>query len=143
MDPVSIISLTAAVTGLLDVTAKILGALSGFTSSMVDAPKSAKTTQTVVEEMRLTLKSVEQLIDALSSIASERREMIQLSYLTITFTQSVLTLSELESLICSAGKDGLMLRLRWSWAEKKILCLLPRLEAQKSSLSLMVAVLRW
>jgi hypothetical protein len=137
-DPLSI---AASVAGLLATATKIYSVLSDFISTVVDAPNSARSTLTAVEEMKLALESVKQLIDTVSSLPSKRKAMIQLDHLTITFSHCILTLSELESLVCF--KDGFMRRLKWAWEEKKVLRLLPHLESQKASLLLMMTVLQW
>ncbi|KAF4994839.1 hypothetical protein FGRMN_5528 [Fusarium graminum] len=136
-DPLSI---AASVVGLMGAAGKICGVLSKFINSTVDAPNSAAAALQDVEHMNLTLYSVQSLVESLDSISASRKRLIQLDHLSIVITHSVLTISELESIICR--DDGLMNRLRWGWNEKKILDLMPRLETQKSSLSLMIAVLQ-
>ncbi|KAM0425952.1 hypothetical protein ACHAPT_008891 [Fusarium lateritium] len=136
-DPLSI---AASIVGLVAAAGKVYGVLSHFVSTAADAPSSAASVLGSVEEMKLTLSSVQSLIDSLDSLHPSRKALIQLDHLSIVITHSVLTISELESLVCP--KDGLMHRLRWAWSEKKVMGLLPRLESQKNSLSLMVAVLQ-
>ncbi|KAF5018986.1 hypothetical protein F66182_9004 [Fusarium sp. NRRL 66182] len=136
-DPLSIV---ASIVGLIAAAGKVCGVLSSFIGSTVDAPESAASTLQNMEHMKLTLYSVQSLIESLDSIEASRKSLIQLDHLSIVVTHSVLTVSELESIICH--KDGIMHRLRWVWNEKKVLGLLPRLETQKSSLTLMVAVLQ-
>ncbi|RSL42666.1 hypothetical protein CEP54_015397 [Fusarium duplospermum] len=136
-DPLSI---AASVVGLVAAAGKVYGVLSNFVSTAADAPSSAASVLVTVEQMKMTLSSVQSLIDSIESLDPSRKALIQLDHLSIIITHSVLTISELESLVCP--KDGLMNRLRWAWSEKKVMGLLPRLESQKSSLSLMVAVLQ-
>ncbi|KAK4169725.1 hypothetical protein QBC43DRAFT_306583 [Cladorrhinum sp. PSN259] len=135
-DPLSI---AASVAGLVATTTKICSALSAFVSGAIDAPSSARAALIAVEEMRLALGMVKDLVDTISALPSRRRVLVRLDHIAITFSNCVLTLSELESLVCF--RDGILHRLRWAWGEKKVLKLLPRLESQKSSLSLMVSVL--
>ncbi|KAF9776261.1 hypothetical protein IL306_005581, partial [Fusarium sp. DS 682] len=90
--------------------------------------------------MIFTLQTVQSLIDSLDRIDTSKKSLIQLDHLSIVITHSVITISELESIICR--EDSLMNRFRWVWNEKKVLTLMPRLETQKSSLALMVAVLQ-
>ncbi|KAJ4211252.1 hypothetical protein NW759_012732 [Fusarium solani] len=136
-DPLSI---AASVVGLVAAAGKVYGVLSNFVSTAADAPSSAASVLETVEQMKLTLSSVQSLIDSIESLDPSRKALIQLDHLSIVITHSVLTISELESIVCP--KDGLMHRLRWAWSEKRVMGLLPRLESQKSSLSLMVAVLQ-
>ncbi|KAJ3548480.1 hypothetical protein NM208_g989 [Fusarium decemcellulare] len=84
---------------------------------------------------------VKQLVDTISSLPARRRQLVRLDHIAITFSNCIITLSELESLVCF--EDGIIHRLKWAWTEKKVVALLPRLESQKSSLSLMVTVLHW
>jgi hypothetical protein len=137
-DPLSI---AASVAGLLATAGKVCSALSHFIGAAVDAPKSAQSALNAVEEVRLALDMVKGLIDTISSLPSARRVLVGLDHIAITFSHCVLTLSKLESLVCF--KDGMMHRLRWAWGEKRVLALLPKLESQKISLSLMVTVLVW
>ncbi|KAM5350063.1 hypothetical protein ACJ41O_006568 [Fusarium nematophilum] len=135
-DPLSI---AASVVGLLGAAGKICTTLSSFVGSAIDAPASARTALVTVEELRFALEMVKQLVETISSLPARRRQLVRLDHIGITFSNCIITLSELESLVCF--KDGTMHRLKWAWGEKKVLILLPRLESQKSSLSLMVTVL--
>jgi len=137
-DPLSI---AASVVGLLATTGKICAALSGFISGVVAAPQSAHDTLATAEEVRVALEMVKGLIDTISALPSRRKALVRLDLIAITFSNCVLTLSELESLVCF--KDGMMHRLKWVWGENKVLRLLPRLESQKASLTLMVTTLVW
>ncbi|KAF4457352.1 cell division control protein 42 [Fusarium austroafricanum] len=136
-DPLSI---AASIVGLLAAGGKVCEVLSTFINSTVDAPNSAAAALQNVEHMNLTLHSIQSLIDSLDTIDRSRKSLIQLDHLSIVVTHAVLTISELESIICR--EDSLMNRLRWVWNEKKVLTLLPRLETQKTSLSLMVTILQ-
>ncbi|KAK3381852.1 hypothetical protein B0H63DRAFT_451144 [Podospora didyma] len=135
-DPLSI---ATAVVGLVATAGKICLALSTFVSSAIDAPQSARDALAAVEDVRLALDLAKGLVDTVTNLPSNRRMLARLNHIAITFSNCVFTLSELESLICY--KDSIMHRMRWAWCEKKILRLLPRLDSQKASLSLMVTVL--
>ncbi|KAI9172652.1 hypothetical protein HJFPF1_02161 [Paramyrothecium foliicola] len=135
-DPLSI---AASIAGLLAAAGKIYDVLSLFISRTVTASTSVMSTLEIVGEMRLTLSAVQGIIESHESLSSSRKDLIQLDHLTMVITHSVVTISELEDLVCS--ENGLKRRLRWAWNEKKVLGLLPRLESQKSSLALMVAIL--
>ncbi|OHE94964.1 hypothetical protein CORC01_09758 [Colletotrichum orchidophilum] len=136
-DPLSI---AGSVGGLLAIAVKVCNTTASFVSSTIDAPESAMQMFQLVDEMRMTLFSVDKKIGSLSTLPSSRKNMIQLDHLSIVITHSVLTLSKLESIICQ--QDGLRSRIRWAlWHEKKVISLLPRLESQKSTLALMMTVL--
>jgi hypothetical protein len=137
-DPLSI---AASVVGLLAAAGKICSVLSGFVSSVVDAPQSARDALAATSELRFVLESVQGLLDVMSDLPSNRKMLVRLDHIAVTFSNCVLTLSELESLVC-LKKDRLH-RFKWMRTEKKVLRLLPRLESQKASMSLMVSVLIW
>lgn len=142
-DPLSIAS---SIVGLVATAAKISKTLSDLCASVNDAPQSARAVLATTETTRLSLNSIKQLFDTISSLPPERRELIHLEHIAATCSQCVLTLSELEQLICEQVlKNGasLFTRIRWTWNEKKVLALLPRLEAQKTCLALMISVLQW
>ncbi|KAK7220064.1 hypothetical protein V2G26_008067 [Clonostachys chloroleuca] len=90
--------------------------------------------------MKNTLSAIQPLMDSLHAVPSSRKGLIQLDHLSVIITHSVLTISELESIVCY--EDGLMHRIRWAWNEKRVLGLLPRLDSQKCSLALMVSILQ-
>ncbi|KAK0612145.1 hypothetical protein B0T14DRAFT_341604 [Immersiella caudata] len=135
-DPLSI---AASIVGLLATSGKICSVLSSFISGVIDAPQSARDVLAAVEEMRGVLEIVQGLLETLSTLPSRRKSLVRFDLVTITFSGCILTLSELESIVCF--KNGLMRRFRWVWEEKRIMRLLPRLESQKASLSLMVTTL--
>jgi len=145
-DPLSI---AASVVGLVAAASKICSALSGFVSSAVDAPQSAQHVLTVVSDTRLALEMVQELIDAIAVLPGHRKMLVRLDHLAVTFSNCVLTISELESLVSlslsvdGGGGGGKLRRFKWIRNEQKVLRLLPRLESQKASLSLMISVLRW
>jgi hypothetical protein len=141
-DPLSI---AATVVGLIGTTVKISKALSDIVSSVSDARQTARIALESVEGMRAVLQSVQGLFDTFSSLPSERKILIRLDYIVATFYKCVITLSELESLICGqlVKEGGLWNRLRWVWRGDKVLRLLPLLESQKNCLTLMLSVLQW
>ncbi|CAH0000061.1 unnamed protein product, partial [Clonostachys byssicola] len=136
-DPLSI---AASIIGIAAAAAKVAGFLSAFISSTADAPISAASALASVEEMKITLSAIQPLMDSLHAVPSSRKGLIQLDHLSVIITHSVLTISELESIVCY--EDGLMHRIRWAWNEKRVLGLLPRLDSQKCSLALMVSILQ-
>ena len=83
-DPLSI---AASVTGLLSVAGKICTIISDFISNVADAPNSARDALAAVEEMRMVLTSVRQVMDRLSRLPRNRKEMIHIKHLVITFRE--------------------------------------------------------
>ncbi|KAK4446684.1 P-loop containing nucleoside triphosphate hydrolase protein [Podospora aff. communis PSN243] len=141
-DPLSI---TAGVVGLLATSTKIIKTLSDVCSSVSDAPESARSVLVAVETTKLSLSSIKDLFDTIATLPPERKALIRLDHIAVTCSQCVLTLSELEELVCRQFlKNGgsLFDRLRWSWGEKRVLSLLPRLESQKNCIALMISVLQ-
>ena len=143
-DPLSI---AASVTGLLSVAGQICTNISSFISSVANAPNSARRALTAVEEMRMALTSVQQVIDRLSRLPRNRKEMIHVSHLVITFREAIRSFSELEATVKpAAGVDGMSSkwdRLKWVSEEEKILRSVQQLELHKTSLSLMLSILQW
>ncbi|CAI0653075.1 unnamed protein product [Colletotrichum noveboracense] len=136
-DPLSI---AASIAGLLAAAGKVYNVVSGFIDSTANAPQSAAATLESVWEIKLALSAVQSMIDSLHHLSASRKGLIQLEHLAIIIMNAVFTLSKLESLVCQ--KDGFRYRLRWVWNEKRVLSLLPRLESQKTSLTLIVSVLQ-
>ena len=95
-DPLSV---AAGVVGLLATAAKVSGRLSGFISSMAEAPELAQLALAQVNELSFTLDIFEALLQTLDTIPGGRRDMIRLDHLVLVFTHCVLTLSEVESLL--------------------------------------------
>ena len=138
-DPLSI---AAGVVGLLATARKVCTLLSGFVSSVADAPQLAHTALVTVNQLSFTLDSVGVLLQRLEGVPSSRRDMIRLDHLVLIFTQCVLTLSELESLLRRVTGSALN-RLRWNLAEKKIQRSTELLEKHQASMLLMLNVLQW
>ncbi|KAK3305598.1 ras family-domain-containing protein [Chaetomium strumarium] len=135
-DPLSV---AASVVGLLAAAGKVGSVLRQFVGAVADAPQSAQAALAAVEEMQLGLAMIQELIDTVSSLPSRRRVLLRLDHIVIVLTNCVLTMSELESLVCI--KAGITDRFSWVAAEKRVKDLLSQLESQKTSLSLMVTVL--
>jgi cell division control protein 24 len=137
-DPLSI---AGSVAGLLTLATSITASLAQFTSSVSDAPSSARAVLAMVEETKVTLQSVQHFIDSVELLPSRRKALIQLDHLAIVFSQCVERLSQLEALIQVPKR--LSRKVKWVLDEKKIMRLMPHLESQKLSLSLIVSILRW
>jgi hypothetical protein len=145
MDPLSI---SASVAGLLALSGSIYSILARFTSSVNDAPRSAHLVMVAVEGMRMALSSVEQLIRTISAVPQRRKALIQLDHLIITLTHSMITFSDLESLVSpfvvdSAAGPSTWDRLKFAWQEDRISNSIQRLESHKSSITLMLSILQW
>ncbi|KAJ9149383.1 hypothetical protein NKR23_g4304 [Pleurostoma richardsiae] len=142
-DPLSI---AASITGLVAAARKIYTVLSGFTASVSNAPEIVQATLAEVVQMKSALIEVQQLMDAVETLPPDRKALIRLDHITITFSQCTIILTELESVVCDRFVTDARLTSRLRWAlgesEKKIARLLPRLESQRSCLTLMMSILR-
>ena len=143
-DPLSI---AAAVTGLLSVAGKVCTIISGFISSVADAPRSARAALAAVEEMRMVLTSVKLVMDRLSTLPRNRKEMIHVRHLVITFREAIRSFSELEAIVDpAAGADGRSFKwdkVKWWLEEQNIIHTVQQLELHKTSLSVMLSILQW
>lgn len=109
-DPLSI---AASVVGLVSVAGKINAAITSFVFGIADVPESAQAALTAVDAMRLTLVSVRQLMTKLSQMPRERKEMIHVNHLVVLFREAILSLSELEAIICpTSARVG---EKTWTW----------------------------
>ncbi|KAF2847552.1 hypothetical protein T440DRAFT_510024 [Plenodomus tracheiphilus IPT5] len=144
MDPLSI---TASIVGILAAAAKIGEMLHGVISTAKDAPQVLKSLACEVREIRAACLALHTLIDEISSAPVRRAALIQIEDLAITFTGTVLTLSELEEAlapfsISHGRRTPLKLRLRWNQAEGSCMKIVDRLQRHKVSISLMLNILQ-
>ena len=141
-DPLSI---AASVAGLAAVAGKVVKILYNFVSDLDDAPHLARSALDTVNETRLALEAIGHLIETIESVSAWRKTLIRLDHVGLTLSNCIMTLSELEALVSMDDDDdaGILQRIQWVRVEGKVERLLPRLESQKTSLSLMVTVLQW
>jgi len=143
-DPLSI---AASVAGLLGVAGNVCTIISGFISSVTDAPSSAQDALAAVDETRMVLISVKLVMNKLSRLPRNRKEMIHVRHLVITFRELIQSFSELEAIVNPAvGADRWSTkwdRVKWVLEEEKILRSVQRLELHKNSLSMMLNILHW
>lgn len=142
------LGIAASVTGLLAVAGKISTIIFEFVSSVADAPKSARATLAAVEEMRLVLASIQEVLNnGLQRIPENRRKMIHISKLVIIFRESIVSISELEAIVTLAARtDGRRFKwskIKWILEQEKIVRCVQRLESNKTSLSAMLNILHW
>jgi hypothetical protein len=144
MDPLSI---AASITGLLAVTSKLRHFLHHFILNVRDAPDLSKSAFSAVKEMNFALSFAQRLLSNLTSLQRDRKAMIEVEYLVIILTQSVITITELEKLVCPTSfqrdKRQAWERLKWVWKEESVSRAVLRLEGHKSSMSLLLNILQW
>jgi hypothetical protein len=144
-----VLGAAASIASLIDVTFKICQGLHNFISSYDDAPKTAAGVVFAVKEMRLILNSARDLLMDLSTIPGPRRSMIELDHFIIIVVQSTTTLLNVERAInpfilhkALTATALSKLSLEWLRVESKIKASLEQLEMHKSSLSLMLNILK-
>jgi len=143
-DPLSI---AASVAGLLSVAGKISTVITSFVLSVTDVPDSARTALFAVDGMRLVLSSIRQLLDRLSEMRRDRKEMIHITHLVVVFRETILSLSALEAIVCPAAGNGAKPskwdRAKWLLEEEKISRAVQSLESHRALLSTMLNILQW
>lgn len=145
MDPLSV---TASIVGILGAAGKVAEVLGSVVTNIKDAPRVFTTITTEVNSLRIVLSSLQQFLVNLTSASPHRVALIQLDQLIVTLTDSVLTFSELETLITPLdvppGCQFLLKdRLKWLMKESAILGISEKLQKHMSSLSLMLNILQW
>jgi hypothetical protein len=146
MDPLSI---TAGVVGLLSAAGQVVSALSKIKSSMSEAPSSIEQLLLQVGELEACFAAVHKFVagpNPLTPASHRRFSMIEVDQLVATLTESVLTFSELDTILTSFGTrpDASMRnRVKWTRNEDNISRIMLRLDRHKSSLSLMLNIVQW
>ena len=145
-DPLSI---AASVTALIAAARGIYTTLAAFTASVAEAPAVVRNTLAEVLQVRSALVEIERLMSDIATLPPARCAMVRLDHIAVTFSETVLVLTELEAVVMGVDGKGLtagdpiIKKLRWGLSdrEKKLARIFPRLEAQKSCLTLMISIL--
>ena len=145
MDPLSV---TASIVGILAAAGKISELLHTVVISAKEAPQIVTALMFEVDDVRSAFASLQSLLVDLSSAPPRRTAMVQVDRLIVTLTETVLTFSELETvvtpLVVSKGqKYPLRTRLKWTRVEQNCERMVAKLQRHKSSVSLMLNVLQW
>lgn len=143
MDPLSVAALIA---GLLSATVSISKILSPYVAAAREVTTIAVHVHAEVQAASIILGALQSLTQNLASIPTQRTALVQLDQLITIFTNGVLILSDLETLIELLSLPGsrLTLRSRLQWARKEtaFVSLLSRLQCFKSSISLVLGILQ-
>ena len=142
-------SIAASVTALIAAARGIYRTLAAFTASVTEAPAVVYDTLVGILQVRSALVEIERLVSDIENLPPARRAMIRLGHIAVTFSETVLVLTQLEAVVMGVDGRGLrpgdpvIKKLWWvlSDRERKLAKILPRLEAQKSCLMLMISVL--
>jgi hypothetical protein len=141
-----LLGIAASVAGLLSVAVKISTTVTAFASAMSDVPDSARDLLATVDGIWLTLSSVKKLLDSILQVPRERKELIHVPHLFLVFRETIISISELESIVCPSGVEGYAStwhRLKWVLEEKRISSVVQRVESHRTSLSTMLSILQW
>ncbi|KAL8932104.1 MAG: hypothetical protein Q9211_006529 [Gyalolechia sp. 1 TL-2023] len=143
MDPISV---SASILGLLGAAAKVTEALTSFVLGVKDAPRLARSVIAEVQDLKICLQRLQELILSETSNARPRKAMIMVDQLCVVLTHTVVTFSELENALGGLKPRNSLLfgnRLKWIAKEPTISKLLLRLQSSKLSLSLVLTTLSW
>ncbi|KAM0794156.1 G-protein alpha subunit-domain-containing protein [Usnea florida] len=140
MDPLSV---TASITGIVAVAAKITTTLAAFIDRDRNAPKSIRRVLTELSDLRICLDQLAPFIRGVKDAEESRKDGISVEQVVVISTSLVLNISELDKMLDSFRLDDTMsaiARLRWIKNEEKIDKILTHIRASKSSLSLILTI---
>ena len=143
MDPLSV---TASITGIVAVAAKITTALATFIDKDRDAPESVRRVRNELSDLRICLDQLAPFIRGIKNAEESRKNGISVEQVVIISTSLVLNISELDRMLDSFGLEvpmSVIARLRWTKNEEKIDKILTHISASKSSLSLILTICTW
>ncbi|KAK4653776.1 hypothetical protein QC762_509920 [Podospora pseudocomata] len=138
-DPLSI---TASIVGIVAAASKVLSLLGDIT----DAPRSIADLLNEVYDLRLIFCNLQSFIDRTRRFDPSRLALIQLGDLVAILTRTVITFSELESIVrplCDREKLSTWQLVSWRWQQTAALRILTQLQRHKTSLSLMLQIYQW
>ena len=143
MDPLSI---TASVTGVMAVVAKITTVVTRFIQSVEDVPASTRSVLTEVSDLSLCLSQLTPFLRGTRIAERTRRDGISVEQVVAISTSLVLSISELEELLDSFKLDlpmSALARIQWIRNEERIDRILNRIRASRSSLNLILTIFTW
>ncbi|KAL8933027.1 MAG: hypothetical protein Q9216_006556 [Gyalolechia sp. 2 TL-2023] len=141
MDPLSI---AASIVGLCVAAVQVNSLLKSFIDTSKSAPASARHVLTEVTGIYVCLNQVEAFLSGRRQSPSSRKSLVMIEKVIIVFTDCVSLFSELEQILESVKTGGSMRvidRVKWASKEKAILRLLARLQASKTSLTMIFGIL--
>ena len=143
MDPLSI---SASTIGIMTAVAQVSHLLKAFIDGACEAPASARGVRMEITGISACLDQLQGFLLGNVEADKNRRSLILIEQVVIVFTDCVSTFSELEQTLESlqTGEHMRVIdRLKWSSKERSISKILTRLQASKTSLSLMLNILTW
>ena len=143
MDPLSV---SASIIGLLSVAAKVTTLLVTLVNSAKGVSQLIQSMLTEVSDIGACLGQLQAFLTGIRSASRSRTSLIMVEQVVVILAGCVSTFSELEA-VAEKLKTDLPIRplekLKWARKEDDILKILGRLQASKSSLNLILAVLTW
>ena len=143
MDPLSV---AASVVGLVGVTAKVLTVLTNFIRETRNAPNLVNSILQEVSDISACLAQLQAFLLGTRVGSRSRTTLLIVEQVVVTLTETVMTFSELESILESLHDhtpSRITSRIAWTRKESVLARLCLRLNSSKQSLNLMLTTLTW
>ena len=153
MEPLTI---TAAVTGLLGATVSVYNKLDFLRVGVRDVPQEIHILLTETHEMQSAVVSLQGMVRTATELPKHRTSLISLDYLVATITETIMTISQLDSFLeplknvhtpaYALVKDNILPlrdRIKVMVENAKTANLVRRMQRNKASLSPMFNIIRW
>lgn len=139
------LEVSAAIIGILAAAGKVAESLGPIVHSFAEAPKHARAIHIEVRHSRTILLGLQTLFGELAIVSSRRKQLIQVDQLVAALTDGVLLFSELEALLGGMGDPAgaLLNRMKWARKSKDLDAIVQRLYGFKTSIALMLNIVRW
>ncbi|KAK1749688.1 hypothetical protein QBC47DRAFT_333265 [Echria macrotheca] len=149
MDPLSVV---ASIAGILSAAGAVTKVLAPYLAAARETPKLAVRVNSEVQSVTIILSSLQRFAQNLASVPLQRAALVQVDHVVAVLTDGVFIFSDLEDVVGSLSPGGefsvritrlaLRSRLQWARKESEITSLLARLQAFKSSASLILNILQ-
>ena len=142
-----VLGVASAVVGILTAAVKIAHLFSSIMSATREWPQVLQDALMELKHVEISVSSLQRYLLFLQSINPSRAALIQVDELIVTLTDTTLTFYDLEKLLETlvAPKSIRVLRNAAAWSRhvKEIEGYLVKLQRHKSSLTLMLTIIRW
>lgn len=142
-DPLSV---AAGVVGLITAAAQVSLILNDIINRTKNAPNECKRLRNDVDEVHNILGQLSRYVIGTKQAARSRKALIMVDQVATTLAACITTFDELKLLVESLKSDsamGILDRFRWIAKSEDLKQMLARIEAHKSSLTLMLGILTW
>lgn len=143
MDPLTVGS---TIYGAISATARIGLTISAYVTTAKNAPSEINNIRCEVDSIRVILQQLETLLSRVETISQSRTSLILVEQVVVTLSAVVTTLSDLNVFVEQLGPNNSMKildRTRWISRRNTAAEYTIKLQAQKSSLTLMLTILTW